>query len=202
MGRADGKHERRLATPEDGAVPLDFAGEFQASFRVLWMIAVGIVQDPATAEDVVQEAAVLALEKLDQFKPGTNFRAWMAQMVRFVALNQARKRKRLRTSSLETEAETLPHPASYGDLRLGNRGELPTDQPYFDDQVIRALNSVSEVARACLLLRTLEHLEYSEIARLLDIPEGTAMSHVHRTRQQLREQLADHAPMLAARRQS
>jgi RNA polymerase sigma-70 factor (ECF subfamily) len=53
------------------------------------------------------------------------------------------------------------------------------------------LGDVGEVARACLLLRTLEGLEYAEISRLLEIPEGTAMSHVHRTRRYLRDRLAD-----------
>ena len=173
---------------------LDFAAQFNASFRVLWLIAIGIVSDAAAAEDVVQEAAMLALEKLDQFQPGTNFRAWMAQMVRFVALNHARKRQKHKAMNLDdasgrralsTDAE-LP-----ADLHLGKRGELPVDQAHFDDRVIAALNSVGEIPRSCLLLRTIEHLEYSEIARVLEIPEGTAMSHVHRTRQYLRERLAD-----------
>ena len=76
-------------------------------------------------------------------------------------------------------------------IHLGARGELPKDQAHFDDRVLTALNSVGEIPRSCLLLRTIEHLEYSEIARVLEIPEGTAMSHVHRTRQYLRERLAD-----------
>jgi DNA-directed RNA polymerase specialized sigma24 family protein len=42
-----------------------------------------------------------------------------------------------------------------------------------------------------LLLRTIEQMEYSEISKVLQIPEGTAMSHVHRARQHLRERLAD-----------
>src|SRR5213079_264175 len=83
-------------------------------------------------------------------------------------------------------------------LRLGRHGELPADQAFFDDHVTKALNSVSDVARACLLLRTIEQMEYSEISRLLQIPEGTAMSHVHRARQHLRERLADKFPNMAS----
>jgi len=37
-------------------------------------------------------------------------------------------------------------------------------------------------------------MEYSEISKVLQIPEGTAMSHVHRARQHLRERLADKYP--------
>ena len=52
-----------------------------------------------------------------------------------------------------------------------------------------ALGHLSEVARACLLLRTVEGLDYGEIGRALGIPEGTAMSHVHRSRMRLRAEL-------------
>jgi RNA polymerase sigma-70 factor (ECF subfamily) len=193
MGRADGNSPWSETASEDQEKPLDFAAQFQASYRTLWLVAVGITQDRAGAEDVVQEAALLALGKLDKFEPGTNFRAWMAQMVRYVALNHARKRQKHRASALgpEVEESSLTQNPSPSALRLGGRGELPADQGIFDDQVIKALNSVSDVARACLLLRTLEHMEYSEISKVLQIPEGTAMSHVHRARQHLRERLAE-----------
>jgi DNA-directed RNA polymerase specialized sigma24 family protein len=41
-----------------------------------------------------------------------------------------------------------------------------------------------------LLLRTVEKLSYAEIAALMDMPEGTAMSHVHRSKMALRERLS------------
>ena len=54
---------------------------------------------------------------------------------------------------------------------------------------VRALAALAETARAALLLRTVLELDYATIARLLDIPEGTAMSHVHRSREALRRAL-------------
>jgi len=200
MGRANGNppHEGASGGQEQ---PLDFAAQFKASFRTLWLVAVGITGDRGSAEDVVQEAALLALGKLDQFEPGTNFRAWMAQMVRYVALNYARKRQKHRASALGPELEeTGSMPSSQSKesaLRLGRHGELPADQAFFDDNVVRALNSVSDIARACLLLRTIEQMEYADISKLLQIPEGTAMSHVHRARQHLRERLADKFPNMS-----
>ena len=176
--------------PSGSAQTLDFAAQFQASYRVLWLVAAGIIGDRTAAEDIVQEAAMHALAKLDQFEAGTNFRAWMAQMVRYVALNHLRRRQKHRAAPL---TEAVPSNGSARvdlPLELGGRGELPIDQAHFDDRVMAALNSVGEVARACLLLRTIEQMEYSDISKVLGIPEGTAMSHVHRTRQHLRERLA------------
>lgn len=183
--------------------PEEFAARFQESARVLWLIAVGIIGDRTRAEDVVQEAAVIALSKLDQFKAGTHFTAWMGQIVRYVALNHARREHRPAYSLDGDDADwaapaaaEAPDPAT----RLTPRGELPPDQDWFDDRVMRALKNLGEIPRACLLLRVIEGLEYAEIARLLDIPEGTAMSHVHRTRQFLREKLAGMAPMSRGRK--
>jgi RNA polymerase sigma-70 factor (ECF subfamily) len=183
---------------------LDFAAEYQKAYRVLWVVAAGVLGQSAGAEDVVQEAALLALKKVGQFEPGTHFAAWMAQMVRFVALNHARKQSRSHAAPLDEN-----DPASRGlfnrraatppddDLHLGRRGELPAGQRSFDDETTHALAGLSDVARACLLLRTLEGLDYDEIGRLLQIPQGTAMSHVHRSRMRLRERLMSRAPLHA-----
>lgn len=180
----------------------EFAAQFKESFRILWLIAVGILGDASAAEDVVQEAAIVALGKLDSFERGTNFTAWMGQMVRFIALNHRRRQRRHMTVPLEDEEgrERVDTIASgrqvrpSGEVRAGLGGTLPSDHDVFDDRLVAALADVAEVARTCLFLRTLESMEYSQIARLLDIPEGTAMSHVHRTRRYLRERLgADRA---------
>ncbi|MCG8406477.1 MAG: RNA polymerase sigma factor [Phycisphaerales bacterium] len=174
----------------------DFAAQFERSSRILWLIAAGTTGDRSMADDIVQEATVIALSKLEQFKPGTNFTAWMGQMVRHVAMNTARKEHRRRSVSLDLDStlEAKPHagtPDQPADLRLGARGELPADQGHFDDRIMQALHDVSDVARACLLLKTLGGLDYAEISRVMEIPEGTAMSHVHRTRQFLRGKLAN-----------
>ncbi len=186
MTRRDTKPPEKSPDPSPTVGGSEFAARFQSSFRVLWLIAVGITGDRWLAEDVVQEAAIIALNKLNQFQAGTNFTAWTGQIVRNVALNSIRKERRHKTSPIAAsgvEAE----PAG----RTTVEGFGGIERPDFDDRVLRALGDVGEIARACLLLRTLEGLEYTEISRLLEIPEGTAMSHVHRTRQYLRDRLAD-----------
>lgn len=152
------------------------------------------------AEDVVQEAALIGLEKFGQFEPGTNFTAWMGQMVRHVALNVGRKEKRHRDGALlagrdgraaAVRSEGVnPTAQNAGDAATVPIGDLPEEQQLFDDQVVRALKDISATARACLLLRTVEGFDYREISRLLGIPEGTAMSHVHRSRIALRAKLS------------
>src|SRR5262245_38843036 len=71
----------------------EFAARFQSEARVLWTVAAGVLGDAGEAEDVLQEAAMMALSRLDRFERDTSFLAWMAAFVRNVALNHLRKRQ-------------------------------------------------------------------------------------------------------------
>jgi RNA polymerase sigma-70 factor (ECF subfamily) len=118
----------------------------------------------------------------------------MSQIVRLTALNHLRKTNR--QSTLPTDPVTLDRVSSLSptnrrdsDATVGQDGHLAYLQTDFDDDVLGALHSISDLGRACLLLRIVEQLSYAEIAETLQIPQGTAMSHVHRGREQLRQRL-------------
>jgi RNA polymerase sigma-70 factor (ECF subfamily) len=171
----------------------DFATRFQEGARFLWCIAYGILMDRNLAEDAVQEAALVGLRKLKQFDPDTEFKAWMGQIVRFSALNMARRKKRQRASAdaLELiEADTHSshlHPHAI----ISGKGQLFSDIESFDDQTRAALLRLESDARACLLLRTVEDYSYRKIGETLNMAEGTVMSHVHRARKRMRSWLTE-----------
>jgi RNA polymerase sigma-70 factor (ECF subfamily) len=194
--RGDGRRPRGALTAEE------FAARFQQAARVLWAVAAGVLGESSQVEDVLQESAVIALGKLEDFETGSNFTAWMARVVRFVALNHARRQRRRATTPVDPleldldprlcDAPRASENGRAGAARpspIGARGELPADQADFDDRLLAALTKLRPTARACLLLRVVEELDYKEIAAVLGIPEGTAMSHVHRSRAALRLEL-------------
>jgi RNA polymerase sigma-70 factor (ECF subfamily) len=171
--------------------PDGFAERFKGCSRALWGIAAAIVGDADQAEDVLQEAALIALNKLDGFDPDTAFVAWMGQIVRNVALNHVRRRARRRAVALSPDHPGRPvFGQGNGAMPIDGRGEIAPDQRSFDDRVLEALQSLDETARACLLLRVVLDLPYREISLALGIRPGTAMSHVCRARRALGVQLA------------
>jgi RNA polymerase sigma-70 factor (ECF subfamily) len=204
-----------IATPTAGPdstscaerlTPEAFADAFTACSRLLWCIAAGVLGSRDAVDDVLQEGAIVALQKLDQFDPATSFTAWMGRIVRFVALNHARRLRRQGAGAVDAEvldliasdrsradASSAATPAAglAADSPADARGALRPDQASFDDALTAALGTLEGTARSCLLLRTLMDLPYREIALALDIPEGTAMSHVHRSRQALRRRLQE-----------
>lgn len=184
-GRAGPEEERATLTPEE------FTTRFGEASPSLWCIAVAVLGGRSEAEDVIQDAAAIALSKLDAFDRGTSFAAWMGEIVRNVARNHARKQDRRRTSTADPQTIDAVRPAAGPPSGGVLRPDLSVreDQGEFDDRLMAALGRLEETARICLLLRTLESMSYRDISRVLAIPEGTAMSHVHRSRRTLRETL-------------
>lgn len=172
--------------------PDEFAERFREVSRSLWALAAGYLGDPAEAEDAVQEAALLAYQRRGQFRAGTNFAAWLGTFVRHVVQNAGRKRTRRGTVPVDpgSLAPIVDERASGGPvLPIDGRGRLLDDVSAFDDELMRALRELAPDARACLLLRVVLDHSYAEIAAILGLPEGTAASHVHRSRAFLRERL-------------
>jgi len=176
-----------------------FERAFSTHYSTLCLVASAIV-GRSSAEDAVQDAALVALDRLDRFTPGTDFRAWMSAIVRGVAKNHRRSSVRRvrrhaaladrgdpeRRSAAERAenpaAARVPGDASAVDVKLS--GE-------FDVRVRNAVDELEPLQRACLLLKTVSEHSYAQISVMLAIPEGTARSHVLRARRRLMSSLSD-----------
>jgi len=174
---------------------LDFDAEFRGAHPTLWVLAAGIVLHRSDADDVVQEAAIIGLQKLGSFRPGTNFRAWMGEIVRNVALNHRRgERRRARRLGARIDVHDAPIAGrpdrpegtglgeALGGVTGSGTGSLHGLREQLDDHLAHALQALDPIVRTCVLLRCVQGLTYREISLLMSIPEGTAMSHVFRGR--------------------
>ena len=125
---------------------------------------------------------MVAMSKLSEFDRSTSFAAWAGQIVRFIALNEYRRKGR--------------GPKAVGEMPLEASDSRIDAAPEHEDELrshlAAALDTRDDTARACLLMRTTMGMSYQEISGALGIPEGTAMSHVHRSRQALRAKLLPH----------
>ena len=140
--------------------------------------------------DIIQEAAMAAWRTFDKFEGGTNFRAWMFQILVNTTFNFNKRVKRQREVPFEqAEADpagALERESAWSEV-LGHPDMLAR---LIDGRIVRSLDRLNEVERQCFLLKLLEDFGYKEIAAMLAMPVGTVMSHVHRARMKLREDLA------------
>lgn len=165
-----------------------FANDCSNAQSRLLCIAFGITGNREDAEDVVQQAITIAIEKNQSFDSEFKFLGWLSGIVRNCALNHRRKIIRRRTRATDPVHLTAVEGESNTESPIDHgTGEVLAMQRAFDDKVHAALEEISPKARSCLLLRTIEGMSYREISKLMDVPEGTAMNMVHRSKKKLRE---------------
>src|ERR1700731_2808373 len=69
----------------------------------LYNFARWIARDSDDAEDLVQETYLKALRSFASFQPGTNFRAWIFQILRNTFLSSRTKFERRMTEALDSD---------------------------------------------------------------------------------------------------
>jgi len=157
---------------EDLAMPL---------FDRLYNFAHWLTQNREEAEDLVQETYAKALRGFSSFQPGTNFRAWMYQILRNTFLTSRTGLKSTSTVPLESEEEETISPVVHvtPESILLQR----SDRQLVQDGLCR----LPVIYREILLLCEFEEMSYQEISATLAIPMGTVMSRLSRARRALRE---------------
>lgn len=163
--------------------------------NLLYATALRMVGNAAKAEDLVQETYVRAWQNFDRFALGTNFKAWIFQILTFLYKNERRSAKSRETTVDYSMDESLAAPAG-PEPAVAKAQEVEWERLYpdlVDDKFKRALDRLDEDQRAVLLLVTLGELSYQECAESLGIPIGTVMSRLFRARKQLQDELAEYA---------
>lgn len=128
----------------------------------------------ASADDLVQDCLERALSRSHPWQEGTDLRAWLFTIMHNIYVNQIRRGSN--GPSFEVLPETINK--SIADTSI-------VKLELIDLQV--AISMLPPDQREILLLVTLEGLPYRQVASILDIPEGTVMSKLSRTRQHLRK---------------
>ena len=151
--------------------------------RRAYAVANRMVGNDADAEDVVQDAFLRALDKIEQCAPGRTFGPWFFRVLITQALNHRRSRKVRTTEAL---TETL-HGSGDSTDALAERNELR-------GKFAEALAKLPEVQQTIVQLSDVEGYGSTELATMLDMPAGTVRWHLHQARRSLRESLKDFAP--------
>lgn len=141
-----------------------------------------LLNNPADAEDAVQDAFIRALERLDDCKDPARFGGWLLTIVRNRAHN-LRDYERVRdTESLE---EHWTH---------GTRDTRPAERRELSERLQGALGALTELQRTVVLLHDYEGFKHREIGDRLGISAGASRFNLHAARKKLRSLLGEYAP--------
>lgn len=159
--------------------------------RKLYRTARSIVKDDVEAEDVLQDAYLLAYRNIGKFRGESSLSTWLVRIVVNEAIAHTRKTART--------AEIIDFGAGQeeGDAHEAGMSEANTEQP---DQIAmriqirqlieKKIDALPQAFRTVFVLRALEELTVEETAGCLNIPEATVRTRYFRAKGLLREALS------------
>lgn len=154
----------------------EFEARLQDSSRLAFRVAFSVLKQREDAEDIAQEAFLRAHRAFSSIRDRDRFRAWLVRTTFRLALDRIRgqRRRARREDAVALDAEL--EAASVEDDAL--RGELRA-------QVADAVAQLPAKLRLVMVLVAIEEQDLAAVARLLELPEGTVKSRLHRARKEL-----------------
>ncbi|MBY3541580.1 RNA polymerase sigma factor [Rhizobium laguerreae] len=140
----------------------------------LWRYGLVLSHQRDVADDLVQATCLRALERADQFIPGTRLDRWLFSILHSIWLNEIRSRRVRQGQGFVDAGETLTFDGAHD-----------TETHVMAGQVLKQVNALPEAQRTVVFLAYVEGLSYREVAGILDIPIGTVMSRLAAARAKL-----------------
>ncbi len=147
----------------------------------IFALALHIAGDASEADDITQDVFTRAFVKIRTFEGRSTFFTWLYRITLNRAFNARRNRKRRRAVKYDDDRVRMAVSVDAG----GNpRLQLELQETYA--LLVMALDQLSRLLRATVVLTALQGLSYREAAVVLDTSEATVAWRVHEARKQLR----------------
>jgi RNA polymerase sigma-70 factor (ECF subfamily) len=156
--------------------------------------AVRLTRDRTEAEDLVQDAAMLAYRAFASFQRGTNFKAWFFRILTNAFYSRHRKEKHEKANLSVEDVPALYLYSKTAEAGLHGREGDPASaimDQLDTEQVGAALEALPEEYRVVATLYFIEDFSYQQIAEVVECPVGTVRSRLHRGRRLLQKALWD-----------
>ena len=164
----------------DPALEREFEQRLSDSSTLAFRVALSVLRRRADAEDVAQEAFLRAHRSFASIRDRERFRSWLVRTAFRIALDRIRGEKR--RARREDAVAMQVHVQEDSAEDQAARGELRA-------RVAEAVAALPEKLRLVTVLVAIEEQDLASVARLLELPEGTVKSRLHRARKELAERL-------------
>lgn len=136
-----------------------FNDVYEQTKKGIYAIIFSVVKNHDTAQDLMQDVYMKMLIKIEQYKMGTNFFNWLAQ----IAKNQAIDHYRRHSKMLSDGKEVID--------------KMTSDQvrPDQEDQFYQMIELLDEDESMILIPRIVDDMKFKDIAKLVKKPLGTVL---------------------------
>ncbi len=164
-----------------------FDEEALAHLDALRSFAMKLTRAADDADDLVSDTMLRAFQRWEQYRLGTNIRAWLFTILYHVFVSRRRR--------IDMREVRPPEDGDWG----GHEpvGELDPEGAFYDsfldEEITNAIAALPVEYREAVLMSDLYGMRYAEIAEKLAVPEGTVKSRLFRGRRLLQKELRGYA---------
>lgn len=166
----------------------EFEREALLHLDALYSFALKLSRSRDDAEDLVSDTMLRAIERWEQYRLGTNIRAWLFTILYHLFVSRKRR--------IDAREVLAPDDAD-GSGAFEPVGEADPERSFYDsfidEQVVAAIEALPDEYRSAVMLSDVQGMRYAEIAHLLGVPEGTVKSRLFRGRRILQRKLRGYA---------
>jgi RNA polymerase sigma-70 factor (ECF subfamily) len=144
------------------------------------------------AKELAQEVFVSVFLSIRELREETKFDSWLKQ----ITLNHCRnrwkflkRRQYFKTDSIDDPIETEDGEVARPIPDCSDPPDVRYEKKALQEWIRKGLLKMKEDQRELIVLRDLQGLSYEEMGTLLNLPEGTVKSKLHRARMDLKEVL-------------
>jgi RNA polymerase sigma-70 factor (ECF subfamily) len=193
-------HTIRLAgglVAVDRELEREFETRLVESSTLAFRVAYGVLRHRQDAEDVAQDAFVKAYRNFRRLRDRERFRAWLVRMTWRLAIDRQRNdRRRLTREDAAARPAEAAGPIGPA-LHRRDRRPGPVVPGILADLEARerasrlwaAIDALPGKLRIAIVLANIEEHDIGDVARLLELPEGTVKSRLFLARRRLKELL-------------
>lgn len=150
-----------------------FCNLIRLNKTAIYRVSKSILSDEDDIEDAVSEAILKAYKNIRSLKDESFFKTWLIRIVINESNNIYKKRKR----EIAADSEQFIN--------------IQTNDKYKDITLYDAINSLDEELRVTTILFYFEDIKYKDIAKILNIKEGTVKSRLSRAKEKLYHMLKE-----------
>jgi len=150
---------------------------FDSCAQKLYNVCFRYTNSQMDAEDLMQDAFILALQKIETFKGKSSLTSWVCAIGINLAIDKIRKMKNISFLEIDNIHQELP----------SEEAEMEVDNAPDAALALHAISKLPEGFQMVLKLYALEKFTHQQIADTLNISVGTSKSQLARARKKLAE---------------
>ncbi|MCP4601550.1 MAG: sigma-70 family RNA polymerase sigma factor [Proteobacteria bacterium] len=163
--------------------------------RKVFTIALGMVKNPEDAMDIAQDAFIKVHRYIGNFQGTSSFYTWLYRIVFNLCIDHLRrsgKHINLDFDERIGNQDHLTHGSTVMANRLDTNPSKMLGRKELGVRISEAMDTLPPYHRTVIIMREIEGMSYSEMAKAMKVSKGTIMSRLHHARQKLKRALGEY----------